>query len=59
MVQTGEMRTIFAKSLRTAMTRPPVDVDPMLTIKVSPLANLVTYLGGLCLVSKGEKKEKF
>ena len=41
-VQTGVVRPILAKSAFTAITRPPVDKDPMFTIKTSFLLNLDT-----------------
>ena len=41
-VQTGVVRAILAKSALTAMTLPPVDNDPMLTINTSLLANFWT-----------------
>lgn len=41
-VQTGVVRPILAKSAFTAITRPPVDKEPMFTIKTSFLLNLDT-----------------
>lgn len=41
-VHTGFVRTIFAKSALTALTRPPVDSEPMLTISTSFLDNFWT-----------------
>eukprot|EP01139_Manchomonas_bermudensis_P000144 Amastigsp_a134_413.p3 type:complete len:269 gc:universal Amastigsp_a134_413:1485-679(-) len=41
-VHTGEVRTIFARSFLTASTRPPVEVEPMLTMRTSPLTRAWT-----------------
>lgn len=41
-VHTGFVRTIFAKSALTALTRPPVDREPMFTISTSFLDNFWT-----------------
>lgn len=41
--QTGVCKLIFARSPFTAITRPPVDKDPMFNIKLSPLASFFTY----------------
>ena len=40
-VQTGEVRAIFARSALMASTRPPVDIDPMFTMRISPFANFL------------------
>lgn len=42
-VHAGDVRKILAKSARTLMTRPPVEVDPMLTISTSFFASFWTY----------------
>lgn len=41
-VQTGLVRTILARSALTALTRPPVDNEPMFTISTSFLDNFWT-----------------
>ena len=43
-VHTGVVREILAKSAFTAMTRPPVERDPMFTISTSPWVQ-VSILG--------------
>ena len=42
-VHTGVVRPILAKSALTAMTLPPVDREPMLTIKTSLFVNFCTF----------------
>eukprot|EP01085_Mycamoeba_gemmipara_P005029 Mycagemm_TRINITY_DN10110_c0_g1::TRINITY_DN10110_c0_g1_i1::g.5029::m.5029 type:complete len:110 gc:universal TRINITY_DN10110_c0_g1_i1:2781-2452(-) len=44
MVHTGEMSEILAKSCLTAITRPPVEVEPMFTISTSPFTSFCTRL---------------
>ncbi len=40
----GDVNWIFAKSARTLSTRPPVDVEPMLIRRSSPLTSFVTLV---------------
>jgi len=42
-VHTGEIKATLAKSAFTAITLPPVDVEPMFTINTSPLVNGATF----------------
>lgn len=43
LVQTGAVSCSFARSFFTATTRAPVDMDPMLSMRISPLASFDTF----------------
>lgn len=43
LVHTGDVSCSLAKSFFTAITLAPVDMDPMLSIRISPLASFDTF----------------
>ena len=51
-VHTGWVSAILAKSAFTALTLPPVDNDPMLTISTSLRDNFCTWIQDTCAVKR-------
>ena len=56
-VHTGWVSSILARSFLTAITRPPVESEPMLTIRVSPLVSLATCTSKEIVKSKNRKHQ--